>query len=305
MNPLLKTVALVVMVITTSVSFAQTDAELDVYRKNFDNVIYTSTSDAQRMERLKTEVPAAFFQKKGFYTLIKAVEMKSIPFIDFILAQPGVSINLDDPYTHQNILSYMPWDNFKMIKPGSCLQTDTLLPYRKRLTEYLVKKGANLRHIDANGSHLMQKAVYNKDLDFLEYLYQLNGNQLVNPAPENLLYYASYVGCIDITKWLVEHGHDVNMVNKYEGSAIGAAVRHPEIVRYLISKGANVNLTKPGGWTPLMYAANYGNVESIQLLLDAGADVTIKNSKGWDALQVAKEYKMKDAQKLLKKAMDK
>lgn len=284
---------------------AQSDAELDIYRKNFENILYYTPSEAQKIEKIKAEVPAAFFQKKGFYALTKAMEMRSIPFIEFMLSQPGVSITGTADYTRENILAYLPWDQYKMVKPGTCAQTDTLLELRKKFTSYLVSKGVSLSHIDANGNHLMMRTVMNKDLEFLQFLYDLNGKQLVNPEQENLLYYASYVGCIDITKWLVEHGHDVNMVNKYEGSAIGAAVRHPEIVRYLLSKGANPNLTKPGGWTPLMYAANYGNVESLQLLLDAGADVKAVNSRGWDALQVAKEYKQKEAQKVLKKAMDK
>lgn len=284
---------------------AQTDAELDVYRKNFDNILYNTPNENQRMEKMKAELPAAFFQKKGFYALTKALEFRSIPFIEFMLAQPGVSINSTADYTKENILAYLPWDQYKIVKPGTCTQTDTLLEQRKKLTSYLLKKGALMSHIDANGNHLMMRAVMNKDLEFLQFLYEINRNQLVNPEAENLLYYASYVGCIDITKWLVEHGHDVNMVNKFEGSAIGAAVRHPEIVRYLLSKGAKPDLTKPAGWTALMYAANYGNTESLQLLLDAGADVKAVNSRGWDALQVAKEYKQKDAQKLLKKTMGK
>ena len=283
---------------------AQTDAELDVYRKNFDNILYYTPNEAQRMEKMKAELPATFFEKKGFYALTKALEFRSIPFIEFMLAQPGVNIDGTADYTKENILAYLPWDQYKIVKPGTCTQTDTLLEQRKKLTAYLLKKGASLSHIDANGNHLMMRAVMNKDLDFLQFLYEINGNELVNSEAGNLLYYASYVGCIDITKWLVEHGHDVNMVNKFEGSAIGAAVRRPEIVRYLLSKGANPNLTKPGGWTALMYAANYGNTESLQLLLDAWADLKAINSRGWDALQVAKEYKQKEVQKLLKKAMD-
>lgn len=302
---LLNTVILLIACTFSAALYAQSDAQLDVYRKNFDNIISYTPGEAQKIEKIKTEVPAVFFQKKGFYALTKAVESRSISFIEFMLSQPGVSAGAEGDFTRENILAYLPWDQYKMVLPGTCVQTDTLLELRKKLTTYLVKKGASLTHIDANGNHLMMRAVYNKDLEFLKFLYEMNGNQLVNPSMENLLYYASYVGCVDISKWLVEHGHDVNMPNKYEGSAIGAAVRHPEIVRYLISKGANVNLSNTAGWTPLMYATEYGNIESMQLLLDAGANVKATNGRGWDALQVAKEYKQKEAQKLIKKALEK
>ena len=41
------------------------------------------------------------------------------------------------------------------------------------------------------------------------------------------------------------------------------------------------------GWTPLMYAALYGNVESIRLLLDRGALVNATNDAGGTALMYA------------------
>lgn len=283
---------------------AQTEAQLDNYRKNYENILVYTPDEKQRMEKIKAEVPTVYFQKKGFNALEKAVQTRSIPFIEFILAQ-GVNVTILNEYTKENILAYLPWDQYKMVKPGTCAQTDTLLELRKSLTTYFVKKGVSLSHVDGNGRNLMMRAVMNKDLTYLQFLYELNGNKLENSKSEDLLYYSCDVGCIDITKWLVEHGEDVNRVNTFEGSAVGAAVRHPEIVRYLLSKGANPNLTKPAGWTPLMFAANYGNTASIQLLLDAGADINAVNDRGWNAYQIAKEYKKKEAEKLLKKAMEK
>jgi Ankyrin repeats (3 copies) len=284
---------------------AQSDAAIDVYRKNFDYIVDYATSAKERMERIKSEVPAAFFQKKGFYALTKAVGTRDMSFIEFMLTIPGVDVKGLADVTLENILFYLPYDQYTVVKPRSCAQTDTLLELRKKMTRYFFNKGVSLTHTNANGANIMKTAVYKKDLDFTRFLFELNGNKLINTEGDDLLYTACYVGCIDVVQWLVENGHDVNTVNKYEGSAIGASVRHPEIVKYLLSKAANPNLTKAGGWLPLMYAAEYGNLESIQLLLDAGADVNAVNNRGWNAMQVAKEYKQKEAQKLLKKAMSK
>lgn len=283
-------------------TFAQSDAELDAYRKQFDIILYSADPISTKITRMKSEVPAAFFRIKGFYTLIKAVETRNPVFMDFVLSQPGVDINLTDPYTKENILRYLPRDNFQTIIPGTCTQTDTLANVRKQLLAYLLGKGAKLDQIDANGGNVMLTAVYNKDLDLLKHLYELNGKRFIQQPENNLLYYSCYIGCIDITKWLVENGMDVNMPNKYEGSAIGAASRRPEIIQYLISKGANVNASNAAGWTPLMYAVEYNNVASVQLLLDAGAKLDPKTNRGWDVFQVAKEYKSKDVVKLLKNA---
>lgn len=284
---------------------AQSNAPMDEIIRNFEFIVNYPKSDNDRMERIKKEIPAAFFQQKGFYALTKAVGTRDMAFIDFILSFPGVDVKGMADVTFENILFYLPYDQYSVVKPGTCATTDTLLELRKKMTKYFFNKGVSLTHSDANGNNIMKSAIYKKDLDFAKFIFELNGNKFANTTGDDLLYTACYVGCIDVVKWLVENGNDVNAINKYEGSAVGASVRHPETIRYLLSKGANPNLTKPGGWMPLMYASEYGNLETIQLLLDAGADINAVNSRGWNALQVAKEYKQKEAKKMLQNLMKK
>jgi ankyrin repeat protein len=47
------------------------------------------------------------------------------------------------------------------------------------------------------------------------------------------------------------------------------------------------NLTGPGGTTPLMYAALYGDADSVRRLLEAGADPNARNESGATALMWA------------------
>ena len=58
------------------------------------------------------------------------------------------------------------------------------------------------------------------------------------------------------------------------------AIQHLELVRLLISKGANVNARQVNGITPLHTAAHYGNQELINILIRAGADPKIKTNDG-------------------------
>ena len=295
-----KLISVLLLLISGLTSFSQSKEELDLYRKKFDFILYSPDPESRKIERFKTEIPEVFFQQKGFYTLTKAMEMRSMNLLNFLINEKGISPLGEADVTRENLLFYLPYDNYSVVKPGYCSQQDTSFTKRKELALYLVKKGVPINHNNANGFNIMISAIYKKDLETLKFLYELNNKQFVQNPDNNLLYYASYIGCIDFTKWLLENGMDVNMPNKYEGSAIGAAIRRPEIVKLLIEKGANVNLANSHGWTPLMYAANYGTLESLKLLVEAGADLTLKNSKGWDVFYVAKEYKQKEALKYLK-----
>jgi ankyrin repeat protein len=55
----------------------------------------------------------------------------------------------------------------------------------------------------------------------------------------------------------------------------------------------SVNAKGPSGWTPLMYAALYGNGEDVRLLLEKGANPNAQNDDGGSALM----YAIEDAEK--------
>jgi ankyrin repeat protein len=57
--------------------------------------------------------------------------------------------------------------------------------------------------------------------------------------------------------------------------------------RMLREEPATARLTGPGGSTPLMYAALYGDAETVRMVLDAGADPNVQNDAGATALMWA------------------
>jgi ankyrin repeat protein len=64
-----------------------------------------------------------------------------------------------------------------------------------------------------------------------------------------------------------------------------------EIIRKLAERGANVNVRKKDGTTPLMYAAQCGVTgPNTQALLDAGADLNARNEAGLSVLGIAKKF---------------
>ncbi|WP_042348196.1 ankyrin repeat domain-containing protein [Bacillus massiliigorillae] len=58
-------------------------------------------------------------------------------------------------------------------------------------------------------------------------------------------------------------------------------------VERLIQEGVNVNGKDEGGYTPLHWAAQSGNVDVVELLLSFGADVNAKDEEGFSPLSYA------------------
>lgn len=60
-----------------------------------------------------------------------------------------------------------------------------------------------------------------------------------------------------------------------------------DVMRFLIENGADVNLVDKDGWTALMGATVERRLESVKLLLEVGAHVDAENDKGQTALVMA------------------
>ena len=68
---------------------------------------------------------------------------------------------------------------------------------------------------------------------------------------------------------------------------LAAKLSSREVVKKLLSAGAEINDRNSNGGTALMYSAIRGDSETLMLLLDHGADVNLTAKFGWTALMVA------------------
>lgn len=99
------------------------------------------------------------------------------------------------------------------------------------------------------------------------------------------------MGMIDFEniKSAIEHGADVNTVDKEGWTALIVAVAMPriDIAEFLIGHGANINVRDNNGEPLLFYAVIEGGTEMTKFLLDKGVDINIKDNLGLTALHKA------------------
>ncbi|HPG58643.1 MAG TPA: ankyrin repeat domain-containing protein, partial [Candidatus Wallbacteria bacterium] len=69
------------------------------------------------------------------------------------------------------------------------------------------------------------------------------------------------------------------------------AAKNCALARYLISRGASVELADEKGFSPLMRAAETGHLETVKLLVESGADIRRRGPRGETAADIAAKNK--------------
>jgi ankyrin repeat protein len=97
-----------------------------------------------------------------------------------------------------------------------------------------------------------------------------------------LLAAATYDGGEEVVKLLISKGADVKAVEGFQFTALGlaAGANDTDLVRFLIAKGLDPNPKTVPGLTPLMAAAAQDNLPMVKLLLAKGADVNAASTSG-------------------------
>ncbi len=115
------------------------------------------------------------------------------------------------------------------------------------------------------------------------------------------LHLACYYGHRDTVEWLIDHGADKDARDGDGSTPIFWAVYggRKNIVELLIARGSDVNSKDDSNFTPLRIAVFRGNKEIIELLIDKGASANTKNETGATPLHEACVSGNKDVVALL------
>ncbi len=140
----------------------------------------------------------------------------------------------------------------------------------------------NVNTIDTYGfTPLIQASGYGH-LDIVKFLLNngadINSGRVWYPSSR-----ASVNGQLDIVKFFINNNfRDVNFRYSYGDSLLEYASRggHLDIVKFLLKNGAYVNTTNNSGWTPFMVASCRGHLDVIKFLFDNGADINARGGSG-------------------------
>jgi uncharacterized protein len=175
----------------------------------------------------------------------------------------------------------------------------------------LLHAGANANAANLYGVTPLSLAATNRNARMAEALLKAGADASAKlSGGRTILMTAARAGNADIVRMLIEHGADVNA----KGDAFGetalvwaAQENHAEAAEVLIAHGADVNArTNPmerskdrfglegvltilphGSWTPLMYAARQGSLETARTLVDRRASLNLTDPDGSTALVLA------------------
>jgi len=131
--------------------------------------------------------------------------------------------------------------------------------------------------------------------DVVAYIITNHPDSVNDYAPDGFtpLGLACYFGQVEVARYLVLKGADVNMPsnNGFHVYPIHSAVagNYTDITRMLLSNGALVNVKQQAGVTPLHSAAQNGNTDILILLLENGAEVDTRMEGGKLPADLARE----------------
>ena len=180
--------------------------------------------------------------------------------------------------------------------------------------DLLIGAGARVNAANVYGVTPLSLACTNRNAAMVEKLVTTGADaNATTSTGETVLMTCAHTGSPVAVKALLAHDASLNAKEKLQGQTAlmwAAAEGHADVVRILVEAGADIRARsivtrhficfeqqcghenkneyrERGAFTPLLFAARHGDLESVRVLLAAGADIEETAADGYTALLVA------------------
>lgn len=205
----------------------------------------------------------------------------------------GMDVNIRDKYEWTPLIQAARYSKTEIIK---------LLLSKGADLNAQSKQGVTALHIAASQSHLEIVKILleygasvadiriTPDRDFpTASQKKVNNTKVLTEYYKSPLLRASEIGNTEIIKLLLSRGANVNARNIIGRTPLIEAYPYKEAIEALLDYGADIDAQDRKGWTALMHAIWDRNYESVRLMLSRGANVDIKNNDDKTAMDIAYE----------------
>ena len=214
--------------------------------------------DVKSVSRLLDEgADIEVMNTEGWTPLHFAIRLNKKEMIDLLLERGADPNGVSDDYTYKT-----PMDCLSLMPDHSPI-------YQLKLASRLVDSGA-----DINGHAALNLAIAHGANELAEWLLK-NG---ANPNHKPTLSVAAKESPLPLFKQLVEAGANINEYNYY-GGPMAMATHQVERLKYLVSKGGDVNESYGDGNRPIHIAAEKGYHDAVRYLIEKGAQLDVRKKE--------------------------
>ncbi|KAK5131891.1 hypothetical protein LTR08_000479 [Meristemomyces frigidus] len=186
------------------------------------------------------------------------------------------------------------YDAFKPAKSGRLSPLAGAATHGRRdVVQFLLAYGADLNpDVNQSSSSPLQQAIRANDIELARYLLELGADvNALNCYKTTPLMYAVKYGSQDMVQLVLAFDPNLSQLSFIGAAAVHWAVwpNRPEVLELLLLAGADCNHPMADGSTPLHCAVTGGHLQTVECLLTYGADPLRRNEDWRTPLQVAEE----------------
>ena len=304
-------------------SAGHTPLHIAVAKCNIDLVtlLLDHNADANTMTSNR-QTPLHIAVDKGEETIIqKLLASKADPNLKDVVGNTSLHLAVQ---TRDTKPGFFKAEVSLSIRNWHCFPT-TYLPCSVQTVQTIIDHEADVNAMNSRGQTSLWFACCNGQKEYVKILLDTGADpNIVDKNEESCLHAAIYGSCCtETTQNIIDHGAQVNSVNKDGATALLLACRtaqkqsvklllkaqadpnipdsdgdtslheaiaadcDKETLQEIIDCGANVNAVNKRGMTALLLGCSFGHMDSVKVLLEAGADPNVIDKIGYSCMFAA------------------